>query len=265
VVSVVYRSARRGLQYAQRSSVLYRAAVGVHGRLSSCAAVFCCGRLGIRGGLPFGPARYTWWSSVLPGTVYVTFFCSAHHGIRGGLSFCPARPSVCAAVFLPVRRGCRCARPTSFMRGGLLFLPGAAIGMRGGLPFLPGTAVGLCGGLLPGAACAAVSRLARRSCRCARQTSFMRSGLRFCPERSTWRSSVLPSTAIGVRDRLPSCRAWCCGFVIGGPRSLVRLSDNPVVIGASDPRSRHSSRHSDMCEGRSRYVDNILRGEESPD
>jgi len=145
---VVYRSAQRGLQYAQRSSVLYRAAVGVHGRLSSCVVVFCCGRLGIWGGLPFGPARYTWQSSVLPSTVYVTFFCSAHHGICGGLSFCPVRPSVCAAVFLPVGRGCWCARPTSFMRGGLLFLPGAAIGMRGGLAFLPGTAVSLCGGLL---------------------------------------------------------------------------------------------------------------------
>jgi len=265
VVSVVYRSARRGLRYAQRSSILCRVAVGVHGRLSSCAAVFCCGRLRIRGGLSFGPARYTWRSSVLPGTVYMTFFCSAHHGICGGLSFCPARPSVCAAIFLPVRCGCQCARPTSFMRGGLLFLPGAAIGMCGGLPFLPRTAVSLCGGLLPSAACAAVSRLARRSCRCARQTSFMRGDLRFCLERSTWWSSVLPSMAISVRDRLPSCRAWYCGFVIGGPRSLVRLSDNLVVIGASDPRSRRSSRHPDMCEGRSRYVDNILRGEESPD
>jgi len=133
-------------------------AVGVHGRLSSCAAVFCCGWLEIRGGLPFGPARYTWRSSLLPGTVNVTFFCSAHHGIRGGLSFCPARSSVYVAVFLPVRRGCRCVQPTSFIRGGLLFLPGAAIGMCGSLPFLPGTAVGLCGGLLPSAACAVVSR-----------------------------------------------------------------------------------------------------------
>jgi len=188
MVSVGYRSTRHCLQYVQRSSVLYRAAVGVHGRLSSYAAVFCCGRLGIQGGLPFGPARYTWRSSVLPDTVYVKFFCSAHHGICGGLSFYPARPSVCAAVFLPVQRGCQCVRPTSFMRGGFLFLPGAAIGMRGRLSFLCGTAVSLCGGLLPCAACAAVSRLARRSCWCARQTFFMRSRLRFCPERSTWLS-----------------------------------------------------------------------------
>jgi len=265
MVSMVYRPAQRGLRYVQRSSVLYRVAVSVHSRLSSCAVVFCCGRLGIRSGLPFGPARYTWRSSVLPGTVYVTFFCLAHHGIRGSLSFCLARPSVCATVFLPLRRGCRCAWLTSFMRDGLLFLPGMAIGMRGGLPFLPDTAVGLCGALLPGAAWVAVSRLTRCSCRCTRQTSFMRGGLRFCPEQSTWWSSILPSTAIGVCNRLPSCRAWCCGFVTCGPRSLVRLSDNPVVIGASDPRSGRSSRHSDMCEGRSRYVDNILRGEESPD
>jgi len=146
-------------------------------------------------------------------------------------SSCPVRPSVCATDFHS-----HPARPSVCVA---VFYPARYMQWS---PVLHSAAAGVCGRLPD-----------------------LHGGLQFCPVRSTWWSSLLPSTAISVRDQLPWCHARCCGFVIGGPRSLVRLSDNPVVIGTSNPRSRHSSCHSDMSEGRSRYVDNILRGEESPD
>jgi len=58
-------------------------------------------------------------------------------------------------------------------------------------------------------------------------------GVPFCPARH--RCSVLSGAARYARQ--------CCGSVIGGPGSLVALTDDPVIIGASDPRSWHCSGH----------------------
>jgi len=213
--AAVFRPVRYGLRYVRRSSVLPGAA---------CAVVFHSARQGMRSILPFCPGRHARRSSVLPGAAYAEVFRSVWRGL------------VCAAVFRsvwrsPVRaavfRAARCdigvlfclARPS--VRGGPQFCPawqeprssvliGAVFfcsargGMHGGVPFC----------------------LARPS---------MRGGVPFRPGRHAWRCSVLSNVA--------QCARRCCGSVIGGPRSLVALPDDPVIIGAIDPRSQRCSCH----------------------
>ena len=85
----------------------------------------------------------------------------------------------------------------------------------------------------------------------------MRGGVPFCLALHTRRCSVLSGVAryarrCSVLSGAARYARRCCGFVIGGPGSLVALPDNPVVIGVSDPRSRRSTLlcRSEMCEVR---------------
>ena len=104
-------------------------------------------------------------------------------GIRG-LPFRPAWSSVCTAVLRPIPRGCRCARQTFFMRGGLLLWPARNMGWTS---------------VRPGAVHVAVLRSAQHR---------IRDVLLFGPSRHMRRSFVLPSEAFGMRGGLPTCRAW---------------------------------------------------------
>ena len=135
------------------------------------------------------------------------------------------------AFFRSAPRGCQCARRCSV-------LSGAGFAMRGGLPFRSAQHARR-SSVPPGAAYAEVFRSVWRGLVCA---AFFRSARRgmccvlpFRPVRHTQRCSVLSGAA--------RCARRCCGFVIGGPGLLVALPDDPVVIGASDPRSRRWSRY----------------------
>ena len=83
---------------------------------------------------------------------------------------------------------------------------------------------GLCGGILcclaRSSVCAAVLRPARPSCRCAQQTSFMRSGPPFCTAWPPVSAAVAAGGAFCVSGSLLPCPARCCGFVLGDPGLL---------------------------------------------
>jgi len=128
-------------------------------------------------------------------------------------------------------------------------LSSADFGMCSGLPFCPAQYVRW-SSVLHGGACAAFFLSARGS---------IRGSLLFRPAWHTWRSSILSGAAryaqrcsvLSGRARCvwrcsflscaARCARWCCGFVIGRSGSLVVLPDDPVVISASDPRSRRWS------------------------
>ena len=239
---------------ARRSSVL-------HGLTR--AAFFRSARRGMRGVFQFRPGRHAWRSPVPPGAAYTAVFrsvwrspvcvavfrsvwrgpvCtavvrSARRGTRGVLPFCSAwdarRSSVlsgtaCAAVSRSARCGIRGGVPFCLARPGMLgSVPFclALPGLRGGPPFSPARHTWR-SSIRLGAACTSFFRSARGS---------TRGGLLFRLVRHTWRCSVLSGKARYARR--------CCRSVIGGPGSLVVQPDDPVIISASDPRSRRCSRH----------------------
>ena len=162
----------------------------------------------------FPPGARARRSSVPPGVAYAEVFRSVWRG------------PVCAAVFRSVWRGPVCAVGFRSARRGIgvpfcLARPGVC----GGPTFCPARHT-RCSSVLLGVARVAFLRSARGG---------MHGGLLFRPVRHTRRCSVLSGTARYARRS--------CGSVIGGPGSLVAQPDNPVIIGASDPRSRRCSRH----------------------
>jgi len=213
--AAVFRSVQCGLRYVRRSSVL----PGV-----ACAAVFHSTRHGMRGILPFCPGRHTRRSSIPSGAAYAEIFHSVWRG------------PVCAAVFRSVWRGPVCAavfRSAPCGIGVLFSL--ARPGVHGGPQFCPAWQAPR-SSVLIGAAffCSARGGMHGGVPFCLARPS-MRGGVPFRPGRHAWRCSVLSNVA--------RCARRCCGSVIGGPRSLVALPDDPVIIGAIDPRSQRCSRH----------------------
>jgi len=146
--------------------------------------------------------------------------------MRGGVLSCPVQPSVCAVVFHSTRCG---------MRGGLP-LCSARHAQRSSFP--------------PVAACTAVFRSAWCSIygglAFCRTRPGMHGGVPFCLARPGVRGG-LPFYPVRHRCFILSGTAqyvqWCCRSIIGGPGSLVALPDDPVIISASDPRSRRCSYH----------------------
>jgi len=227
----------------------------------------------MRGGVLFCPARHrcsilsgaaqcAWQSSVLPGAARAPFFCFARCAMRGVLLFHPGRnawrspvPSGAAytAVFRSVWRGPVCAAVFRSVWCGLVYtamfrsarcgigVPFCLVrpGVRGGPPFCPARHTRRSSVLL-GAACTAFFRFAQDG---------MRGSLPFRPVWHMRQCSILSGAAQYARR--------CCGSVIGGPGSLIALPDDPVIISASDPRSRHCSRHTaQRCVkvGHSRWI-----------
>jgi len=125
-----------------------------------------------------------------------------------------ARRGIVVVVFLHARRGIVVVVFLNAWRG--LWYARQTSLMCGGLPSCP----------VRPSVCAAVFRSARRG---------IYGGLPFWPARQMWGCFVLSGAAWYSRR--------CCRSVIGGPGSLVTLPDNPVIIGASDPRSWCCSRH----------------------
>ena len=203
--TAVFRPVRYGLWYVWWSSVL----PGV-----PCVAVFRSARHGMHGVVPFRPGWHARWSSVPPGMAYAEVFRSVWRGLVCTAVFCSLwHGPVCTAVFRSARRGI-----------GVPFCL-ARPGVRGGPPFCPAWHTWRSSVLL-GAECAVFFHSARDG---------MRGGLPFRRVRHTRRCSVLSGAARYARR--------CCGSILGGPGSLVALPDDPVIIGASDPRCRCCSRH----------------------
>jgi len=306
IVVVVFLPTRRGLRYAQQTSLMRGGLLSCPVRPSVCAAVFRSARRGMRGGLPFCSAWHARRSSFPPGAACAAVFRSAQCGIHGGILFCLAQPGMCSSVpfclarpgvrggvpFCPARHRCsvlsgaaRCVLRSSVLPGAACaaFFRSARCCMRGVLPFRPGRHARR-SPVSPGAAYAAVFRSLWRGPVCAAVFCSARHGIgvpfclaqpglrggpQFCPSRHARRSCVLLGAPYavffrsawgGMCSRLPfrpvrhtrRCSVLsgaaryarrCCGSVIGGPGSLVALLDDPVVIGAGDPRSRCWFRH----------------------
>jgi len=210
-------------------------------RLSVCVTVFHSAWHGL---------RYARWSSV-----------PLWHGIRGGVLLCLAWRSVCVAVFRSARCSIRGRVPLWLAQPlvCVVVFHSSQCSIRGGVSFCPAPHTQWCS-VLSGVA------------------FDMRGGPLFCLARHTWQGSFLSGAAVGMCGSLPFCSAQhtrrcsilsgaarcalrCCGFVISGPGLLIAVPDDPVVIGASDPRSRRWSRYAAQRCGkvpRTRCIDNRI-------